>query len=89
MALSWAPGLPLVQVPKLWLLDVHVFGSFAFSNLTLLLKMLLSLSLLLSLHLHLPSVKKDSSVSLAIILNCMLMDKNLIEMLFGALFRIC
>jgi hypothetical protein len=31
VAFSWAPWLPLLQVPKLWLLDVHVCGSFAFS----------------------------------------------------------
>ena len=30
VAFSWAPWLPLLQVPKLWLLDVHVCDSFAF-----------------------------------------------------------
>ena len=47
MALPRAPRLPLHQVPKLWLLDFHVCGSFAFSHLPLLLNMPLSLSLLL------------------------------------------
>ena len=81
VALPWAPGLPLLQVPKLWLLDVHVCGSSAFSHLPLLLKHAFA---------FVPTpppapaptvfVKKNSSIHLVIIISCLMLDKNYFEL---------